>query len=193
MRMVHERLCATRDSTTAVLVGRVRDAESRAPVANVRVAAGWSEYALGTDGLAGRDESSATTTDPAGTFQLCGVPNDVPSTLVARRGVNATGIVLTVLNGAPAAFRSLTISADDTIPEIPEGDSVYASPGRGTARLAGNVTANGGRPPANARVRLLGLPTETRSDPAGRFLLSGLPGGTQTIQVVSLARRRLGA
>jgi hypothetical protein len=186
MRTVHERLCGTRDSTTAVVVGRVRDADSGAPVADVRVAATWSEYALASTGLTSRDKTSAATTDPAGTFQLCGVPNDIPATLIARRGVNATGIVVTVLQGATAAFRSLTISVDDTVPEIPAGDSVYAAPVRGTARVAGVVTSSGGRPMSNARVRLLGMPTETRTDSAGRFLLSGLPGGTQTIQVVSL-------
>jgi len=186
MRTVHARLCATRDTTTAVLVGRVRDAETGAPVGDVRVAATWTELVIGGGAFTRREKSSAASTDPAGTFRLCGVPNDVPSVLIARHGVNATGVVLNVLNGATAAFRSLTISADDTIPEIPEGDSLYAGPVAGTARLAGTVTVNGGRPAANARVRLLGLPTETRTDSAGRFLLSGLPGGTQTIQVVAL-------
>src|SRR5439155_1596848 len=60
-----------------------------------------------------------------------------------------------------------------------------ASPSR--ARLMGTVRDGTGQPVPGAQVRLLGSATSTRSDEHGAYLLAGLPGGTQEVEV-----RRLG-
>ena len=59
----------------------------------------------------------------------------------------------------------------------------------GTATLVGIVRGSGARPVPNAQVRVVGATPVARTDANGWFSLTGLPSGTQEIEVRDSASR----
>jgi hypothetical protein len=182
--MVHKTVCATKDTTTALVVGRIRDAATGQPLAGARVAASWSDW-VWKQGMVRQDRSAVTETDAQGGYRLCGVPNDITTALQATTGVHASGIIAASIEGRPLAFWNLSISVTDSLIPPDPTDSTSRARFVGTARLTGTVTASG-RPVAGARVNVIGSTVQTRTDSAGGFVMAGLPGGSQTVQVLAL-------
>ena len=84
--------------------------------------------------------------------------------------------------------RDIEYSASGSRPLADSGAaSALAATPTGSARLSGTVRDGAGQPVVGAQVRVLGIAASTRSDERGTYLLSGLPAGTQEMEV-----RRLG-
>ena len=182
---VHRSLCAAADSSTGLMVGRVRDAVSGAAVAGARVTAAWAEW-IWNQGMVRRDRVVESETDAQGSYRLCNVPNDVASAVRVERGPSASGIIAASLDGRRVRFLNLSLSTVDSLVATNASDSAASRQFVGTARLVGTVTTRG-RPVAGARLTVLGTTGhEVRSDSAGAFTMVALPGGSQTVQALTI-------
>jgi len=158
---------ATRDGDAATVLGVVRDADSRQPLAGAGVVVEWLEFSVGPAGFTQRRRRSTATTAVDGRYALCDVPKGTRIALWASKGADDTDIL---------EF------------DLPKGgflrnDLYLGAPQSGTGRLTGVVTAStGGRPLAGARVRI-GEGTEVRANDRGEFALAGAPLGTRMIEV----------
>lgn len=188
---LHAAICgyASAGDTTSVVVGIVRDAEDRAPVAGVTVAAEWLDLSVGRSGFERRVRRLVATTADNGWFALCDVPRPGTIALVAVRGADSTGVVEVAVSSEAFARRDLYLGAARTVTFVDTAqatDSV-SSPRRtvraGTGRLDGTVTvATSGEPLPGAIVQLMDGPG-TRADEQGRWTLTSVPLGTRTLEV----------
>ena len=182
--MVHRTVCATKDTTTALVVGRVRDATTGQALGGARVAASWSDW-IWKQGMVRQDRAVVAETDAQGGYRLCGAPNDITTALTATSGTHSSGVVAATIDGKQLAFWNLSVSLVDSIVPADPADSTPRVRVVGTARLTGTVTANGREVPG-AQVQVVGSASKARTDSEGRFVMTALPGGTQTVQVLVL-------
>lgn len=177
-----------RDSI-ALLVGSVRHARSDEPVAGAYVAIRWSEVFLSSAGVARSAPTHDLRSSADGWFAAC-VPAGVPVQAHAEVDTLRSGEIDVVLSTAGVLRRDLyvgtsvqsIVSANDSVRRsgaVEAGDRVVA---RGEATVRGTVRGVDGRPVAGARVRVVGGESEARTDAGGRFTLTSLPGGTQTVE-----------
>jgi hypothetical protein len=179
--------------STGKLVGPVRTAATRRPVAGAQVSVDWMELVLTTDTRAIRREPRrvVATADSAGLYVICGLPSD------GRVGVRATtsagaasGELALAVPARGLQESDLTVSRANT-QVVLAADSAGLDSGtvlvRGTARLAGTVRSETGRPIGDVALLLLGTGVRGHTDQAGQFVLTNLPAGTYMLET-----RRLG-
>lgn len=88
-------VCGTRAApdSGAALVGVVRDAQTRAPVAGATVTGEWLEVSFGKDGVFRRVPRLVATTRENGWFSMCNVPSPGTMALIASRGADSTDLI----------------------------------------------------------------------------------------------------
>ncbi len=183
----------------SVVIGRVLDADTDAPDSGARVTLSWTELEVGRSvGIRHTPRVRQTTVDASGTFQICGVPNNMNGTLRATRGTAATAGVPVAIEGRLLTLAALSLAAPDSVvvavdstpraASAPKAPAPAAATGlrSGHAVATGRVTDQGGRPIAGASIGVLGAVATTVSDDSGRFTLRGLPSGTQALSVRKL-------
>ena len=170
------------------IVGRVMDADSDTPIAGATVALSWTDVGLDVRHMrATKDEKvGALVTDQMGQYRACGVPTDTYVTLqvqhagragIAVRAVAADSVGVMVQNLSMSRTTARVLAAESTA----SADTATAL-ATGTAGLAGVVRGSGGKPLADAVVRVVDAAGSTRSDAEGRFVLASLPAGTQVVE-----------
>lgn len=192
----------------AVVAGRVIDAETDAPLVGAHVIAVWSEITIDrkTREIVTQPKQAVVSTQRGGEYRLCGVP--VVKSLAlqlqhAEHAGAATQLTVSPEEGVVARDFSLSVRSAPTLAALDSLDHVASAgpaPMRrgadsarrelalgGSATLAGTVRARSGEPLANAEVRVRHGQGLAVTDEAGRFVLDGLPAGTQVLLV-----RRLG-
>jgi len=175
-------ICGAPDDSSrgGAVIGVVRDARDRAPLARVAVSVEWLELSLGREGMTGRITSQVDTTRDNGWFAVCNVPS--PGTLVisAARGADSTDRVDIDLSSVSFARRELYVGASRI---VTTGDSVRRLQRAGDGTLRGVVVAAGSRRPlANAQVGLIDGAWTTAND-RGEWTMDGAPAGTRVLQV----------
>ncbi|HJU64693.1 MAG TPA: carboxypeptidase regulatory-like domain-containing protein [Gemmatimonadaceae bacterium] len=193
----HRALCPGRapvGSDSGIVLGAVRDAESGVRLAGAVAVVEWSEVARSNTGkLEFRTPTLEATTDSIGDFALCGVPTGIVVAVQAQALPFHSGLAELVVPRRRIARQSLLLSRDTigTAADVATGDSLPAADSaatpaplrRGRAVLAGIVRDSLGRPQAGARVAVEDAEGEAVTNEVGRFLLNGLPSGTQTLDV----------
>ena len=135
-RTLRSQLCPSSDTTAtpSFIMGRVRDADSRAPVAGAQVTLVFSTTTVTRiDGVRHVQRVRRASTGADGTYAICGLESDVHGTVQVERGGVTTAEVETALGGKVVALRGLSAGS---------GDIVAASPGRllrGRASVVGFV------------------------------------------------------
>jgi len=148
-----------------VIVGVVRDAESGAPMGGATVTVQWLELSLEQGS---HIERVVATAAPNGWFALCNAPSPGTLTLRANSGADSTGLI------------DVPISSDGFA-----RSDMYIGSARSTGTLRGTVTtADGGKPLAGAQVRVPSGPP-VRTDKGGRWTLTGVPAGTQMLEITA--------
>jgi hypothetical protein len=179
-----------RSDSTSTVFGRLYDAETLRPVPKGSVSVRWNELTIGAGGARQRrPEVHASTADDGG-FAFCNVPGDALVGLRGARGADTTGSVELHLRAGGAARRDLFVggvTSATMADTVTLGDSSKASlprlVRRGRAELTGTVQTKEGRPIKGARLRVADAGVEAVTNDEGRFVLSGAPGGTQTLEV----------
>ena len=192
--------CGARTDTTGVVLGRVRASASGAPVGGGTVLVEWGELVLDASGLRPTRAKVRSTVGEDGRFVACGIPTNVPILVHANaadtlRAASSGTIELSFDREVPLLHRDLFLAMhgdalSSASARVEYGDS-SASRGvlRGTASVAGRVTAPGGQSLAGARVRVRDprvMETFVTTDSGGRYRLTGLPSGTFSVEVIAI-------
>jgi hypothetical protein len=182
---VYARMCPGRDPGTAAVIGRVRDADSGAPLADATVSTDWIEYTISGGRPASHPLRVASRTTGGGLYMLCGVPTKVPLAIETERAGFLAGPTPLLVGDRLVSRVDFAISLRDSAARNrPGADSTAAATGpRGTATLRGVVRGGGGRPVLNATVAVAGTSRSARTDSTGAFRLDHIPAGTRTIEV----------
>jgi hypothetical protein len=200
MRTVLRVMC--RDSASegrGLMMGVVRDADSDAPLVGALVVVMWTEMNIGTSTLAKLPKAVHTTVNEHGSYRVCGVPNSVALRAQARLGSKASGWIDVTMPPGGVLQRDFLVGerivAAAPTPEPAQGTTaapVAAPKPLGTAQLSGTVMGPDGKPLEGAQVYLVGTAIGARADSRGLFRLTGLPSGTQTVEVrqISFALKR---
>jgi hypothetical protein len=170
-----------------VVLGVLRDARTRAPVAGAEVSAEWLEVSFQRGNIQRRRAYVTATTESNGWFALCNVPARGMMFLQANRGGDSTDVLDVPIPASGFVHRALFLGPSRTVAfgaEAPASDTLMP-PRRvrvGDGRLQGTiVTASGGRLVAGALVRLGDNPP-TRADDRGAFVLADAPAGTRMLE-----------
>jgi hypothetical protein len=175
----------------AVLVGRVREADTDKPAVGAKVSLLWFELDL-TGNLRRAPRVRETPVNADGTYRICGLPAGVEGRVqVMRRGVTSGDVPINFGEDL-LAMRSITIASEGEVAApVPTSDSARATPAPlapatavrrpGTARLTGRVLNKVGKPLVGARVQVEGTTRAATTRPTGDFVLDSLPSGTQTV------------
>ena len=165
-----------------VILGHVVSAETDTPLSGVTVAMEWRDLGVDRKTLRpiNRQRSDSVVTDRDGWYRMCGVPTGAWVSMAAA----AAGPLLPtrVDDTLGIAIRHLSLATTSSGASAATDATLAAHPdGHGT--LSGVVRASEGTPVASAEVRVQGTRAETRTDVQGAYTLSGLPAGTQQLQV----------
>ncbi|MCC7003136.1 MAG: carboxypeptidase regulatory-like domain-containing protein [Gemmatimonadaceae bacterium] len=180
-------LCGTGlETSTGVVFGVVRDAERAMPLDSVEIGVHW--YVATFEQGALRESRAAVRTRSAsdGRYVLCGVPNDVATTLVAERGAQRTGDLQISLADGDLARRDLLVSLSDTAARrtpLIIVDTLAPTAPPGSARLRVRVVDARGRVVSGALVGVRGSRASATTDADGRVFLTRLPSGSQSLLV----------
>jgi Carboxypeptidase regulatory-like domain len=108
-----------------------------------------------------------------GFFLVCGVPAGAIGVIRAAKGRVSTGDVPVDLSNGPLAIVTLRLAPNDTLPTH-------------AGVVTGRIVDNKGAPVPAARVTLRGGQESTQATDSGTFRLTGLPLGSQTIDIDKL-------
>lgn len=174
-------LCGTRrNDSTAVVVGDVRDAASRWPVAGASVRADWPEWIFAKGRMQREEVARVARSDSTGRFVLCGAPQGTTVTARAYAGTDTTGIIELAI---PASAYVVADFMLDRNTRLMNADDTGAPWRIGAAAVRGRVTTVDGQPFSNAVARVLGSGTVARTDSTGVFRIGDAAAGTQTVEV----------
>lgn len=190
MRTVLRVIC--RDSASegrGMMMGIVSDAQTDAPVAGALVVVMWSEMNIGSTSIAKLPKAAHTTVNATGGYRLCGLPGGVQLRAQARLGTKQSGwIDITMPPGGVLRRNFLLGEKPKAVAAVPTtGGAQEAPKPLGTAQLSGTVLGADGKPLEGAQVYLVGTAVGARADYRGAFRLTGLPAGTQTVEVRQLS------
>lgn len=178
------------NDSTGLLVGHIRDADSHMPRTG-SVTVQWWEIIIGQGGVHRSRQQIPVKSDALGWYALCGLPSDGELTTSATAGDEESGLVLVHVPSRGLLIRDFLVSKADSTVTIYEDSSAAQKVAvttlrRGSARVSGAVRSDKGKTVANADVSVPGTGIETRTADAGTFSLSGLPVGTQSVEVRAL-------
>jgi|BarGraIncu00222A_1022003.scaffolds.fasta_scaffold01463_1 CarboxypepD_reg-like domain/TonB-dependent Receptor Plug Domain len=200
MRTVLRVIC--RDSATegrALMMGVVRNADTDQPLSGALVVVMWTEMSIGTSSLSKLPKAVHTTVNEHGSYRVCGIPNGVALRAQARLGTKASGWI--DVNMPPGGVLQRDFLVGERVvaaapvptpaPGAASGPPLAPKP-LGTAQLTGTVLGPEGKPLEGANVYLVGTAIGAKADSRGVFRLTGLPSGTQTVEVrqISFALKR---
>ena len=192
-KTIFKQICpsAASNDSLGLLLGHVRDADSDLPLVG-EVTVTWMELTIGQGGIRRERKQFPEKTDAMGWYAFCGIPADVDVTVSARADSLESGVVEARVPADGIFIRDFLVGrADSTIAVL--GDSAAGASSarlgtlrRGHARVTGTVHNDKGQPVRNAAVTVPGTGLEERTGDTGEFTLTGLPAGTQTLDVRAL-------
>ena len=161
-----------RSQGNSAVIGQVVDPETLQPVKGADVSVAWTEFEVSKEfGVRQSPRVIRDSTDAAGRYSLCGLPNSMAASLQARRGNSLTAQVPIELGDAPVELfaRTLLLSPVDSGAKT------------GNAVLTGRVILEGNAPGAGSRVEIAGTDAVATTNEKGEFTLRNLPSGSQLL------------
>jgi hypothetical protein len=185
------------DATVAV-AGRALDADTEKPLAGADVVATWTDViADGISSAKTKKRSIVAKTNALGEYRLCGIPGGTTLALRLQHGDRGSPLVrLTISPDEGVVVRDLSISLRsapsvallDSIARLANAahadSSVMGLRLTGTASVTGIIRGVGAMPLAGAAVHVRDAHSSVVTDSTGKFMLSGLPAGTQILQAL---------
>ena len=158
----------------SAVIGHVNDPETLAPIARAEVSIAWVEIEISKEtGLRRYPHLMIDSTDAAGAFRICGLPNSTEATLLARRGSAATDEIPISLGENPVELLARTVLLSP----------VDAGAKRGNAAVSGTVLLEAGWTNAGTRVELVGTRAVAVTNERGEFTMRNLPSGTRVLVI----------
>jgi hypothetical protein len=183
---------------TVAVAGRAVDADTEKPLAGADVVATWTDViADGISRATTKRRSVVAKTGPQGEYRLCGIPGGTTLLLRLQQADKGTPLVrLTISEEEGVVVRDLSLSPRSA-PRVALLDSIARLGDRarsdsstrsleltGTASITGMVRGAGAVPLARTAVRVRDARSSTFTDSTGKFVLGGLPAGTQILQML---------
>jgi hypothetical protein len=183
-------LCAagTGSDSTGVMIGHVRDTETRAPIGGASIIAEWGETVIDAAGVREQTRQVTARAEEPGWFAICGLPSDATIQAQASSATESSGFIEVEVPPNGLRYVSFFVGGSRRI-TLPAEDSTAARRGlletalRGNARLSGTVVDYTGRPVGNAHAIVWGTKLDVTTNSAGVFSMDGLPGGTHTLEI----------
>lgn len=160
------------DQYNSAVIGHVNETETLRPVSGAEVSIAWIELEVSKEvGLRHTPHLMSGTTNAAGAFKICGVPNSMDATLKARKGTAVTSEIPITLGDEPSSLfaRTLLLSLADSGVKV------------GTATVSGRVVLEGSSTNAGSRVELVGTDVVVLTNDKGEFTMTNLPSGSQVL------------
>jgi hypothetical protein len=171
---------------SSLIIGRVLDAETDAPVAGAHVSLRWAHIqSLLSEKMRRTQGTWDTATGPAGEFRFCHVPDRFIGIAHAGRGARDTSDAGRpfVMKGRLVRFLVLHVPAGDSSTTHAAGTTPVA----GHASLSGRIVpSDGSHAFAGAVVTIAGTGDTAITGDNGQFTLRGLPAGSRTLEVRAL-------
>jgi len=161
-----------RPQGTSAVIGHVIDPETLQPVSGAEVSIAWSQIEASKEsGIHRSPRLVYDSTDAAGKFRICGLPNSMQATLQAKRGKSVTAeIPITVGDAETELFaRTLLLSRADSGTKV------------GNASVSGRVILESSPTNAGSRVEVVGTDVVVLTNEKGEFTLRNLPSGSQVL------------
>ncbi len=160
---LHDKLCARGGLVAgpAMIVGRLLDAESGAPLGGGSVALVYRDN--GENGIVTRVRQGRVNGN--GIFAICGLPVPLTGTLQATRAGESTAEMTVEYATDLLATALFTLGTSGTTRAV----------------VSGKVINRRGEPIAGVQVMVEGVPTSATTAEDGKFSLSGLPSGTRKL------------
>lgn len=183
------------DTTTSILLARIRDAEAGRPLPGAFGELSWWEMSFGVGAaLQRQNRRLVARADSTGSITLCGVPNDIDVAMSARMGAQSTGDVVFPRGFPAVAVQELRISLSDTAARVRTAPSesersdtvTRARGGSGVLRVA--VSTDRGTAIRGATVTIRGQSVGGVTDDSGMVRIAGVPAGSQTVEVRAIGR-----
>lgn len=174
---------AQRNRGPAVMIGFVRDPDTKAPAIGSKVSLVYDDV-----DLIGRKKPVVRElpVDSSGFYRICGLPGQMSGTVqVFRNGVSSGEVPIEVTNGF-LALRAFSVAKTQTT-VVMKGDSGKVKRvATGSAKVTGKVVNKNGQPLRDARVMLQGGGNVALTKANGTFELDSLPSGTQALEIRKL-------
>jgi hypothetical protein len=164
------------DSGVAVLVGRVLDPESDAPVAGASITLSWIETVFNRQAIRATPYQRATTADNTGDFRLCALPSGLNGVLRVAAGPDGHDVVERELGLENRIVTMTTV-------HLPGPDSSGTPRSVDRAVLSGAVERPDGTPLAGATAVVEGTTDSATTGADGTFTMRHLPTGTHMVLV----------
>lgn len=177
---------SARGGDAGMIAGVVRDADSGKPLPGATVVLSWMGYRVTGGRLFKMLQAMNATADKNGAYWVCGIPSGTTITVRATSGVHSSLQAELEVGKQQLALRDISMVAT-TPPAGAAGASAVTEIGgvarSGSAILEGTVTSKTGTPLDHAQASVLGTGIGGITDAKGVFHLTGLPPGTQTVEV----------
>jgi carboxypeptidase family protein/TonB-dependent receptor-like protein len=190
---MYARLCpSVHDTSTGMVLGRVRDVDDQSPLAGAAVSTDWTEYVINGGHTGSARMRAATKSNAGGIYLLCGVPTSVALEVRTELNGIVVGPTPLAMNGRLLTRVDFAVSRKDAAGrELPLGAShadslAFAARPPGTATLRGIVHGADGKPLHDVVVSVVGTDRSGRSDAAGAFRVDQIPAGTRTMEAKSI-------
>ena len=173
---------AAKDTTLGLMIGVVRRPDG-APIAGADVVFAWSDFEVTKTGRAVPKELRASVrSDSSGVYRACGLPSGNRIAVQAQIGTDVhSGVLEEQIGESSVRVRDFVLNPPGVGGAV--GAMAAATP---TTTLVGHIGTQTGESVSGAHVRLYGTELATLSNEKGDFRLSGVPEGTQGIEVLSL-------
>ena len=165
-----------------VILGRVIDAGTQGPAKGAEVSVAWKETVINTIvGVQIGPRVRKATVEADGTYRICGVPETLNGTIQAIRGTAQTAEVPIEVTDQTLSMATLFLPPVVTAADTAAGAAAAQKVPR--AVITGRVTNAGGVAVPGARVSVQGSPSTASTGDDGRFTLTGVLPGTQSVLV----------
>jgi hypothetical protein len=156
----------------SAVIGHVNDAETLDRVSGAEVSVAWLEIEVSKNvGLRRTPHALRDTTDEAGAFHICGLPNSMDATLEARKGTAATSQIPISIGDADSELFARTLL-------LTRADAVTTT---GSATVSGSVLLEGSATNEGSRVELVGTDIVALTNAKGEFTMTKVPSGSRIL------------
>ncbi|MFY7922648.1 MAG: carboxypeptidase regulatory-like domain-containing protein, partial [Gemmatimonas sp.] len=176
-------LCPTGSDSAVTLVGEVRSAGNKSPLANATVSVEWPEWVFGKKSTVREEVRRTARTDSVGRYVLCGAPRGTVVSAQAWQASDSTGSIEFGIPESAYAVLSLFVDIRASAPTAAAQNAAGPAPVRsGAGIVRGAVRTSTAAALPGAIVRVIGSGAAVRPDTMGSFFIVDAVGGTKTVE-----------